>query len=86
MTYEELLNLEETEQQEAIRGALEQLNNLQAERNSLVEENQRLREEAKAAKASEAKTKEMNYTLARRLDLDSKPKKPIEEVMKEMFS
>ena len=86
MTYEELLNLEEEDRQEAIRGALEQLNNLQAERNSLAAENQQLREETKAAKASEAKTKEMNFTLARRLDLDNKPKKPIEEVMKEMFS
>lgn len=62
--------------QEALTQAQAQIENLTAERDSLVEENTQMRDTIAALEAETAETKKLNYTLARQLD--TKPRATLE--------
>lgn len=83
MTYDEFRALSEEEQRAAFieSGAYD---DLEAERNSLREENEELRKNMERISESARKTKEMNYTLVRRLDTGAK-KQDACEILNEMF-
>lgn len=63
--------------QEALTQAQAQIENLSAERDSLVEENTQMRDTIAALEAEAAETKKLNYTLARQLD--TKPRATLEQ-------
>jgi len=71
----------ETLYQEASRSILE----LTAERDSLLSENRELRDSRDAALADNAKTKEVNYTLSRQLNLQQEIKREPEKILADMF-
>lgn len=71
----------ETLYQEASRSILE----LTAERDSLLSENKELRDSRDAALADNAKTKEVNYTLSRQLNLQQEIKREPENILADMF-
>ena len=71
----------ETLYQEASKSILE----LTAERDSLLSENKELRDSRDAAIADSAKTKEMNYTLSRQLNIQQETKKQPEDILAAMF-
>lgn len=58
---------------------------LTAERDSLISENKELRDSRDAAIADSAKTKEMNYTLSRQLNIKQETKKQPEDILAAMF-
>ena len=78
MTEEEIRAL-----QDAVANAERQLADLTAERDSLQEENERLRTASQEAQKELAETKKMNFTLARQID--RQPAKSAEEIINEMF-
>lgn len=67
------------------RQTSETLAELTAERDSLLTENTELRAARDAAIADGQKTKELNYTLARQLNIEQDSKKSPEEIMASMF-
>lgn len=71
----------ETLYQEASKSILE----LTAERDSLLSENKELRDSRDAALADNAKTKEVNYTLSRQLNLQQEIKREPENILADMF-
>ena len=74
MNYEDLY-------QKASKSILE----LTAERDSLISENKELRDSRDAAIADSAKTKEMNYTLSRQLNIQQETKEQPEDILAAMF-
>ena len=58
---------------------------LTAERDSLLNENTELRSAKEAAIAESAKTKELNYTLARQLNIQQDVKRNPEDILADMF-
>lgn len=58
---------------------------LTAERNSLKSENDELTAKVNSLTGEVAKTKEMNFTLTRRLNLDNGNNKTAEETLHDMF-
>lgn len=71
----------ETLYQEASKSILE----LTAERDSLLSENKELRDSRDAALADNAKTKEVNYTLSRQLNLQQEIRREPENILADMF-
>lgn len=71
----------ETLYQEASKSILE----LTAERDSLLSENKELRDSRDAALADNAKTKEVNYTLSRQLNLRQEIRREPENILADMF-
>lgn len=67
------------------RQTAESLSELTTERDSLLSENKELREARDAAIADSAKTKEMNYTLSRQLNIIQDQKRQPEEILADMF-
>lgn len=67
------------------RQAAESVTELTAERDSLLSENAELRAARDVAIADGQKTKELNYTLARQLNIEQDSKKSPEEIMASMF-
>ena len=65
--------------------AADVIKELTAERDSLKNENDKLRESEAAAIADGAKAREMNYTLSRQLNLHQQDEKTIEEQLAAMF-
>lgn len=65
--------------------AAKSITELTAERDSLLTENKTLRDQAEAAIADGAKARELNYTLARQLDLGKVNDKSPEEYLAAMF-
>lgn len=61
------------------------LSDVTAERDSLLSENTELRQARDAAIADGQKTKEINYTLSRQLNIHQQAQKQPEEIMAEMF-
>ena len=59
------------------------MDNITAERNSLQTENEDLKKQLQELREDNRKTKEMNYTLTRRLSAE--PEKSAEEYLNEMF-
>lgn len=58
--------------------------NLEAEKNSFKSENEKLLEDSKKLSEDLKSTKELNFTLARKID-HAEPKKSGEELLHEMF-
>ena len=76
MTEEQLRNL--------LQSAADQVNNLEAERDSFKEENDKLKENEKKLSDDLQQTKKLNFTLARSLDTSGK-NKGVEDTLHEMF-
>ena len=76
MTEEQLRNL--------LQSAADQVQNLEAERDSFREENDRLKEESQKLNTELSNTKKLNFTLARSLDTSGKTK-GVEDTLHEMF-
>lgn len=87
MTLEEFKTLTEEEQSAYIKSN-EDLNNrllnLESERDSFKNENDTLKSENSNIKNELKKTKELNFTLARKVD-NSADRKSAEEILNEMF-
>lgn len=82
MTYDEFMALSADEQRASfIESAA--LDDLTAERDSFKSENQKLTESVDEIKEELRKTKELNYTLSRKLSVE--PKKSAEEILNELF-
>lgn len=82
MTYDEFKSLSEDEQRASyIESAA--LDDLTAERNSFKTENEELSKSVAEMKEELRKTKELNYTLSRKLSVE--PKKSAEEILNELF-
>ena len=75
----------EVNYEELYRQSAKSIAELTAERDSLLSENAELRTARDNAIADGQKTKELNYTLARQLDLKTNVQKQPEEMMAEMF-
>lgn len=82
MKYEDFAVLS-AEEQAAVYIASETLDDITAERNSLQTENEQLQQQLAELREDNRKTKEMNYTLTRRLSAE--PTKSAEEYLNEMF-
>ena len=76
MTEEQLRNL--------LQSAADQVENLEAERDSFKEENERLKENEKKLSDDLQQTKKLNFTLARSLDTSGKTR-GVEDTLHEMF-
>lgn len=76
MTEEQLRNL--------LQSAADQVQNLEAERDSFKEENDKLKEESKKLNTELSNTKKLNFTLARSLDTSGKTR-GVEDTLHEMF-
>ena len=76
MTEEQLRNL--------LQSAADQVNNLEAERDSFKEENEKLKENEKKLSDDLQQTKKLNFTLARSLDTSGRSK-GVEDTLHEMF-
>ena len=76
MTEEQLRNL--------LQSAADQVQNLEAERDSFREENDKLKEESQKLNTELSNTKKLNFTLARSLDTSGKTR-GVEDTLHEMF-
>ena len=76
MTEEQLRSL--------LQSAADQVQNLEAERDSFKEENDRLKEESQKLNTELSNTKKLNFTLARSLDTSGKTR-GVEDTLHEMF-
>lgn len=76
MTEEQLRNL--------LQSAADQVQTLEAERDSFKEENETLKTEYQKLNAELTNTKKLNFTLARSLDTSGKTK-GVEDTLHEMF-
>ena len=84
MDYKTFMELSDEERREAYI-SLEDFNTVTAERDSFKTENDTLRQLNKELTESEKKTKELNFTLARKLDTGSQAKDPV-ELLHDMFN
>lgn len=76
MTEEQLRNL--------LQSAADQVQNLEAERDSFKEENEKLKENEKKLSDDLQQTKKLNFTLARSLDTSGRSK-GVEDTLHDMF-
>ena len=76
MTEEQLRNL--------LQSAADQVQNLEAERDSFKEENDKLKEESQKLNTELSNTKKLNFTLARSLDTSERTR-GVEDTLHEMF-
>ena len=83
MDYKTFMELTDEERREAFI-SLEDFNTVTAERDSFKSENDTLRQLNKELTECEKKTKELNFTLARKLDTSSQTKDPV-ELLHDMF-
>lgn len=87
MTYEEYNELTE-EEKNAVYSAMDEksilFDDMEAERDSFKNENEKLRAEMAELKTEMKKTKELNFTLAR--SVKTEPEKSAEDILHEMFS
>lgn len=78
MDYKAFMELPEEDRQQAYI-SLEDFNTVTAERDSYKAENDSLRKQAQELRESEKKTKELNFTLARKLNTNgAAPQDPVE--------
>ena len=86
MKLEDFLNLTEEEQSAVLTAAEEQdtkLSDLEAERDSLKAENEKINTLIRTVKSELQKTKELNFTLARQVKRE--PEKDTETLIHDMF-
>ena len=67
-----------------LQSAADQVQNLEAERDSFKEENEKLKENEKKLSDDLQQTKKLNFTLARSLDTSGKSR-GVEDTLHEMF-
>lgn len=85
MTLEEFNSLEDSEKQTLLSTFNQQIvENLEAERDSFKNELEELKEQFGLLKEENKKTKELNFTLGRRLNVENK-KQDTEEILHDMF-
>ena len=86
MTFEEFKTLTD-EEQKALYDTMDEkailYDDMEAERDSFKTENEKLRTESSELKTEMKKTKELNFTLARKVS--SEPPKSAEDILHEMF-
>ena len=82
MTYDEFRTLSEDDQKAAFIDG-NTIDDLEAERDSFKTENDTLAAENKRLQEELRKTKELNFTLARKVSTE--PKQSAEEIMNELF-
>lgn len=82
MTYDEFKSLSEDDQRAAYVES-STLDDLEAERNSFKDENEKLNNQLKEIREELRKTKEMNFSLSRKVAAE--PKKSAEDIMNELF-
>ena len=82
MDYDAFKSLSEDEQRAAYIES-STLDDLEAERNSFKDENERLNNQIKEIREELRKTKEMNFSLSRKVAAE--PKKSAEDIMNELF-
>ena len=87
MKYEEFKTLTE-EEQSALFSSMDEksilYDDMEAERDSFKSENEKLKSELQEAKTEMKKTKELNFTLARKVNSD--PPKSAEDILHDMFN
>lgn len=85
MTLEEFNSLEDSEKESLLSTFNPQdVENLEAERDSFKTELEELKEQFGILKEENKKTKELNFTLGRRLNVENK-KQDAEEILHDMF-
>ena len=89
MTYDDFVSIEDETERRNIFQAMDDAgvlyDDMEAERNSFKEENEKLRDELKDVKAEMKKTKEMNFTLARTVDRSGATAQSAEDILHDMF-
>lgn len=89
MTYEDFINIEDENERKRIFEAMDDAgvlyDDMEAERNSFKDENEKLRDELKDIKAEMKKTKELNFTLARTVDQSKNTVQSAEDILHDMF-
>ena len=89
MTYDDFVSIEDETERRNIFQAMDDAgvlyDDMEAERNSFKEENEKLRDELKEVKAEMKKTKEMNFTLARTVDRSGAAAQSAEDILHDMF-
>lgn len=86
MTYEDFKALTEEEQKAAFSALDDKailFDDMEAERDSFKAENEKLRDEVSEVKTEMKKTKELNFTLARKVTAE--PQKSAEDILHDMF-
>ena len=87
MNYDEFKTLTE-EEQKALYESMDEkgilFDDMEAERNSFKSENEKLKAEILEVKTEMKKTKELNFTLARKVSTE--PEKSAEDILHEMFT
>lgn len=83
MTYEELTVMTEEERRNALDAEANRINDLEAERDSFKNENDKLLSENKKLEEELKKTKELNFTLGRKVNTATT--KSAEELLNELF-
>lgn len=86
MTLEQFNNLEDQEK-ETFLSSFDQkkIEDLEAERDSFQTELEGLRKEFDSLKDEHKRTKEMNFTLARKLNVEDKKAQSVEDILHDMF-
>lgn len=89
MTYEDFISIEDENERKRIFQAMDDAgvlyDDMEAERNSFKDENEKLRDEIKDIKAEMKKTKELNFTLARTVDQSKNTVQSAEDILHDMF-
>lgn len=86
MTLEQFNQMEDQEK-ETLLSSFDQnkIEDLEAERNSFQTELEGLRKEFDSLKDEHKRTKEMNFTLARKLNVEDKRAQSVEDILHDMF-
>lgn len=89
MTYDDFMSLETDDEKRKVFQALDDAgvlyDDMEAERNSFKDENEKLREEIKDLRSEMKKTKELNFTLARTVDQSKGREMSAEDILHDMF-
>lgn len=89
MTYDDFISIEDENERRTVFQAMDDAgvlyDDMEAERNSFKDENEKLRDELKDLKAEMKKTKELNFTLARTVDQSKATAQSAEDILHSMF-
>ena len=86
MKLEDFNNLSDTEK-ETYLGSIDKtvITDLEAERDSFKTENEQLQKDIAALKEENKRTKELNFTLGRKLNVEVQQQKSAEDILHDMF-
>ena len=89
MTYEDFMSIEDENERKAVFQSMDDagvlFDDMEAERNSFKDENEKLKNEMQDLRAEMKKTKELNFTLARTVDATKGQTQSAEDILHEMF-